>query len=93
MTFKIISVFALLIASIILINDVGNIRDAYHEKSIFSYLLKSGETNLSSAEAIEHFSAKPKYGLIVSLRVVLSSVTIGFILGVVAVASYIKHSK
>jgi hypothetical protein len=64
--------------------EISYIGIAFEEKSLFSYMLKSGETNPSSEDAIAHVQGAAAYGRLVALRVALGSAVFGALAGVLA---------
>lgn len=74
-------VIAFASAAALVIHDVVAIGEVYAEKSLYSYLLKSGDLDSGSAAASAHVGGVQEYGLLVGLRLVIVALLSGFILG------------
>jgi hypothetical protein len=71
-----------LAALTVAIVEVGHVGRINEEKSLFSYLLKSGDVNPSSDAAMSHIQNAAPYGRLVALRIAIGSAVFGVLLGV-----------
>ena len=61
--------------------ETSHVGKVFEEKSLYSYLLKTGDTNPQSASALSHIHGARMYGLTVAFRVALCSAVLGILGG------------
>jgi hypothetical protein len=67
--------------AVVLWQDLSAIGDLYRDRSLYVYLFKSGEVDPYSAEAIAHVEGLREYGILVGVRLIVSALAIGIVLG------------
>jgi hypothetical protein len=69
-------------AALMVILSVSEIREAFHEKSLCSYMMKTGDENALGGPAIAHVAGAKSHGLIVALEGDVSCLLLGVIAGI-----------
>jgi hypothetical protein len=59
----------------------SHVGTTFEEKTLFSYMLKTGDTNPQSASALSHIHGSRMYGLTVAFQVALCSAVLGILGG------------
>lgn len=64
------------------ISSVVQVGRAYEQRSLYSYLLKTGDADAVSVAALKHVEGARSQGLMVAAQLVTASLLLGAVLGV-----------
>ena len=81
---KIVCVVAAMVALAFAAMEIIYIGRVFEEKSLFSYMVKTGDTDSGSSAAIAHINGAAGYGRIVAIRVALGASAFGLLVGILA---------